>query len=154
MHRKLDIQGLSRKYPSMYYEKWRHLLKIQDTRNTVHRTMTPQSPSKSAPWDLTQFPQSPSAALYFPESYRWSEISSLSKVILVLVRARSHRVPNLGCRETESPRWFDVLPKISARDVMHEWVCSPAEAANHQLPIAVAFWIIRIVSAEECSSLT
>ena len=27
------------------------------------------------------------------------------------------------------------------------------EAANHQLPIAVAFWIIQIVSVEECSSL-
>ena len=27
------------------------------------------------------------------------------------------------------------------------------EAANHQLPIAVAFWIIWIVSTEECSSL-
>ena len=84
----------------------------------------------------------------------WSERSSLLKIILILGKPRSHRVPNLGCRETESPRWFDVLPKISARDVMHEWVCSPAEAANHQLPIAVAFWIIWIVSMEECSSLT
>ena len=28
------------------------------------------------------------------------------------------------------------------------------EAANHQLPIAAAFWIIWIVSMEECSSLT
>ena len=47
--------------------------------------MTPQSPSKQAPWDLTQFSQSPSAALScFPESHRWPEISSLSKVILVL----------------------------------------------------------------------
>ena len=45
------------------------------------------------------FSQSPSAApLYFPESHRWSEISSLSKVILVLGKARSHRAPNLGCR--------------------------------------------------------
>ena len=42
-------------------------------------------PFKVAPWDLTQFSQSPSAApLYFPESHRWSEISSLSKVILIL----------------------------------------------------------------------
>ena len=47
-----QIQGLSRRYPAMYYEKERHLL-IQDTRNIVHRTMTPQSPSKEAPWDLT-----------------------------------------------------------------------------------------------------
>ena len=35
---------------------------------------------------------------------------------------------------------------------MHEWACCD-EAANHQLPIAADFWIIRIVSTEECSSL-
>ena len=77
---------------------------IEDTRNTVHRTMTPQSPSKEAPWDLTLFSQLPSAALlYFPESQRRSEISSLSKVILVLGKARSLRVPNLGYSGSESP---------------------------------------------------
>ena len=38
-------------------------------------------------------------AWYFPESYQWSEISSLSKVILVLGRAKSCRAPNLGCME-------------------------------------------------------
>ena len=36
---------------------------------------------------------------------------------------------------------------------MHEWVCYHDEAANHQLPTAVAFWIIQIVSTQECSSL-
>ena len=36
---------------------------------------------------------------------------------------------------------------------MHEQVHCCDEAANHQLPIAVAFWITRIVSMEECSSL-
>ena len=35
----------------------------------------------------------------------------------------------------------------------HEWAHCCDKAANHQLPIAVAFWIIPIVSAEECSSL-
>ena len=52
-------------------EKQRNLLKkIQATRNVVHRTMIPQSPSKQAPWDLTQFSQSPLAALlYFPDSH-------------------------------------------------------------------------------------
>ena len=34
-------------------------------------------------------------------------------------------------------------------ETMHEWACF-----RDQLPIAVAFWIIRMVSAEECSSLT
>ena len=37
---------------------------------------------------------------------------------------------------------------------MCEWVPCRDEAANHQLPIAVAFRIIQIVSVEECSSLT
>ena len=43
---------------------------------------------------------------YFPESHQWSEISSLSKMILVLGQARSHRVPNQGCMGAESPGWF------------------------------------------------
>ena len=85
----------------------------------------PQSPSTWAPWDLTQFSQSPSAA---SSPYQQFEISSLSKMILVLGKARSHRAPNLGCMEAESPGSFDVLPKNSARDVMHD-----------QLPIAAAF---------------
>ena len=36
--------------------------------------------------------------------------------------------------------------------MMHEWMCCD-KTANHQLPLAAAFWIIRIVSMEECSSL-
>ena len=95
--------------------------------------------------DLTQFSQSPSAApSYFPKSHWGSEISSLSKVISVLGKARSLRVPNLGCRGAKISEWFDVSPKISAQDVMHEQVCCCEEAANHQLPIAAAFWIIQI----------
>ena len=94
------MQGLFRRYPAMQYEKYRHLLKkIQNIRKIVHRTMMPQSPSKQVPWNLTQFSQLLSAALsYFPESHPWSEISSLSKVVLVSGKARSHRAPNLGCR--------------------------------------------------------
>ena len=87
----------------------------EDTRNTVHRTMMPQSPSKWEPWDLTHFSQLPSAApSYFPESHHWSETCSPSKMILVLGKARSCRAPNLDCREAESPGWFNVLPKNSA----------------------------------------
>ena len=36
---------------------------------------------------------------------------------------------------------------------MHEWVHCHNEASNHQLPIAAAFWIIWIISMDECSSL-
>ena len=45
--------GLPRKYPATHYEKERHLQDMiykiwrrYDTRNTKHRTMTPQCPSK------------------------------------------------------------------------------------------------------------
>ena len=69
-----------------------------------------------------------------------------------LGKARSCRAPSLGYWGAESPGWFDVSSKYSAGDMMWERVhCD--EAASHQLPIAVAFWIIRIVSVEECSSL-
>ena len=48
--------------------------------------------------------ESPSAALLCSlESHPQSEISSLSKVILVLGKARSCMAPNLDCRGNESP---------------------------------------------------
>ena len=37
----------------------------------------------------------------------------------------------------------------SAWDLMHKQACCHDEAANHQLPIAAAFWIIWIVSTDE-----
>ena len=36
---------------------------------------------------------------------------------------------------------------------MHQWACCHDEAANHQLPIAVAFCIIWMLSREYCSRL-
>ena len=117
--------------------------------------MMPQSPSKQAPWDLTQLSQLPSAVLlYFLESHPWAEISSLSKVILVLGKARSLWAPNLGCRGEESSGWLDVSPKNSAWNVKHEQVHCCDEVVNHQLCIVAAFWIIQIVPVEECSCLT
>ena len=69
----------------------------EDTRNIIHRKMTPQYTPKYECWDLTQFFQSPSAApSYFCDSHQCSEIFSLSKVTLVLGKARSLRAPNLG----------------------------------------------------------
>ena len=42
-----EIPGLFRTYPAMCYEKYKHVLKkIQDTRNTVHKTMMPHSSSR------------------------------------------------------------------------------------------------------------
>ena len=72
--------------------------------NIVHRTMIPQSPSKQAPWDRTQFSKSPSAdPLYFPESHQQSEIPLFSKVILVLGKTRSFTAPDRHYRGAESP---------------------------------------------------
>ena len=72
---------------------WRRY-KIKETLFIVHCSMVPQSPSKQAPWHLTQFsPSPPAAPTYFPRSHRRSETSSLSKVVLVLGKAGSSGVP-------------------------------------------------------------
>ena len=116
--------------------------------------MTPQSPSKQAPWDLTQFSQlSPVAPSYFPEFHQWSEISFLSKVILVLGKARSHRALNLGYRGLN--HLGDLMFHQKLRMTRDAWEARcHDEAAIHQLVIAAAFWIIWVVSMEECSRLT
>ena len=68
--------------------------------------------------------ESPSAApSYVPETHWQSEISSLSKVILVLGKARSHRVWNLGL-----VTW--VIWRL-VWDMMCERACCCDEAANH-----------------------
>ena len=74
-------------------------------------------------------------------------------VILVLGKARSHRVLNLGCRGWWVTSVIWSFTKNSAQDVIHEWARCRAEATNHQLPIAVPFWIFWRVSVQECSSL-
>ena len=71
-----------------------------------------------------------------------AEISSFLKVILVLGKARSPRAPNLGCWGSWVTWVIWCFAKDSARDVTHEQVRCPDEAANHQLSIAAAFWII------------
>ena len=45
-------------------------------------------------------------------------------------------------------------PQISVRAMMPEQAHCRGEAASHQLPIAAAFWVIQIVSAEECANLS
>ena len=118
-----------------------------------NNTSVPFTVGTLGPHTVLRITMPSTAQSNFPEFHRWSEVSSLSKVILLLGKAKSCRAPNLGCRRAESPGWFDVSPKVSARDVMHERVHCCDEAANDQLPIVVAFWIIWIVSVEECSSL-
>ena len=120
----------------------------ENTRYKKHCTWDNDAsgPFKVGPWDFTQFSQLPLAApSYFPDSHQWSEISSLSKVILVWGKARSCRAWNLSFSGAESFGLLDVSPKNSARDMMHEQVCCHDEAANHQLPIFTAFWIIQFL---------
>ena len=80
------------------------------------------------------FSQLLSAALsYFPESHRRSEISSLSRVILVLGKARCCRVPILGCRG-----WYDIFPKNCTRhdawvDMLLWWSCQSPVAHSCSL---------------------
>ena len=118
------IQPCNMIYRDIY---WR-TCKIQDTLYTGQCHL---NPFKVGTLDLTQFSQSPSAApSYFPEC-RWQyEISSLPKVILVLGKAKSHTAPTLGLSVAESPGWFDVLPKNSAQDMMHEQAHCCDEAAQ------------------------
>ena len=104
-----DVQPCNMKNRDIYWRKY----KIQETLCIGQWHL---SPLQTAPWNLTHLSQSPSAASsFFPESHQWSEISSLSKVILVLGKVRSLRAPNLGCRGAESPGWFNVSSKNYTR---------------------------------------
>ena len=68
--------------------------------STVQNTL--QNPLLESPSD---------ALLYCPESHRRCKISSISKMLLVLGKARSSRASNLGCWGAESPEWFDIFAK-------------------------------------------
>ena len=95
----------------------------EDTRHRKHCT---QDNDASVPFKAgtlgphTVLPIAISWLIIFSWTHWQSEISFLSKVILVLGKARSFRVSNLSCSGAESSGWFDVLPKNSAGDVMHE----------------------------------
>ena len=161
----LYIWGLSRKYPAMYMHNrdinWRY--KIQETLYIGQWCISPpqsrllgtshSSPSVSSTVQNTLHNSLlvlPLAALsYFPRFHWQSEISSFSKVILVLGRARSHRAPNLGYRGAESPGWLVFQKKNSAQDMIHEQVCCHNEAADHQLPTTVAVFIVLHLSTNE-----
>ena len=79
---------------------WRRY-KIQETLYIGQCTSVPFKVSTLGPH--TVLPIAISCPAIFPKSHQWYEISSLSKVILVLGKARNHRAPHLGCREAQSP---------------------------------------------------
>ena len=60
-------------------------------------------------------------------------------MILVLGKAKSHRVPNLDCSGAELPKRLDVSAKNSAVDMIHKQACCYHKAAHHQLFIGEAF---------------
>ena len=60
-------------------------------------------------------------------------------MILVFGKARSHRAPNLGCRGTESPGWFDVSQKS-----LHETWCMSS---------VLWWWSCQLPVAQSCSLL-
>ena len=49
--------------------------------------------------------------------------------------------------------WVIWCQKSSVQDVIHKQAHCHNEAAKNELPVIVAFWVIQIVSPEECSSL-
>ena len=129
--------------------------KVQDTRNIVHRAMTPQSPSKSAPWALYNSPNrhQPPHCIFLNlidglkslPFQRWFYFWEKPKV-------SGHQIWALG----ELSHLGDLMftkKLCRRRDAWARARCCD-EAANHPLPIAAAFWIIWIVPVEECSSLT
>ena len=74
----------------------------EDTRYKEHCTWDDDASVPSKVGTLGPHTVLPVNPLYFPESHQGSEISSLSKVTLILGKSRSHRTPNLGCRGAES----------------------------------------------------
>ena len=129
------------------------LKKIQETSYIGQWFLSPLR--NRPPWDLTQFSQSPSAALsYFPKSHWVSEISSPSKVILVLGRAKKSQGAKSGLYGGCYLGDFRFCQKLGSRCDGWAGGCEVVM----KLPITVAhteaFWIIQIVSMEECSSLT
>ena len=102
--KKRDIYRRYKTQEILYIGQW-HLSPLQSRHHRTSRS----SPSVSSTVHNTLqnlLLESPSAApSYFPKCHPWSEISSLSKVILVLGKARSRRVPNLGRGRAESPWW-------------------------------------------------
>ena len=136
--------GLSWKYLAVRNEKRRHLSKIQDTRNIVHRTMMPQCPSK---WALGTSHSSPSR---FWNPHRSASGSHTVSHQSLLTAARTCStfsgvllVADLPERESLST---DSQPSL--KHLCHSFICAALIASALK-----AFWIIWIVSMEECLSL-
>ena len=151
----VHVQGLSEKYPVMYYEK--ATFTGEDKRYKKHCTQDNDALVLFKVGILEPHTVLP-IAVRCPVVFSW--ISMIARNLFPFKgdfsfgKSQKSQGTKSGLWGAESPGWFDVLPKNSTWDVMHEQVCCRDEAANHQLPIVVASWINWIVSTEERSSLT
>ena len=119
----------SKMQETLYMEEW--CLSPLQTRYTGTSNSSPGITSTIQNTLQNPLMEAPSAsASYFPEYHGWSAISSLSEMILVWGKARSHRTPNLGCRWAESPGSLDVFLQIVAWNVMNKQSCYCDESAN------------------------
>ena len=140
------IQPCTMKNRDIYWRRYKkHCMKDNDV-------SVPSQVGTLGPHTVSQSPSTASSC--FPKYHRRSETSFLSKAILILVK------PEVAGSQIWAVAGLSHLGDLMFhRKPLHEtWgterACCRDEAANHQLPIAVAFWIIWIVSTEECSNLS
>ena len=126
--------------------KKRHLLKkIQDARNVLYIEQWHFSPLQSRPHTLgphTVFSMAISCPVIFYciSSMVWNLFSF--KGDFSFGRNKKSQDAIFGLHGDWVPWVIWYFTKISAPDMMHEQACCHDEAANHQLPTAVAFWSI------------
>ena len=129
---------------------------IQDTKNIVHRTMTPQSPSKQAtlgPHIVLPITISYPVVFSWISSMIWNLFPFKSDFSFGKSRKLQGTKSRLQGGWVTWMIWYFTKNSAPAQDVMHEWGRCGDEAANHLLATVAAFWITWIVSTEECSSL-
>ena len=120
-----DVRGLSRKHPATHYEKRRHLLKIQDTRNIVHRQ-----------W-------------HFSPLQSWHPGTSHSSLICADCSPYTFNARRCSACCRPSRTWVTLTDsQPSLKPSCHTCIWAALTAS-----LLKAFWIIPIVSVEECSSL-
>ena len=111
----------------------RHI--IQDTRNIVHRAMMPsllQSRHLGTSHGSPNHHQLPHHIFL----NLTDGLKSFSFQFQFWEKARSHRVPNLGCKGAESPGWFDVLQKKNCTrhdawaSLLSWWSCQSSVARS------------------------
>ena len=125
--------------------------------------MIPQSPSKWAPWDLTQFSQHLSHCSKYCKILCWNhhQLLVIFSLISLMVwnifpfkgdfsfgEARSLREPNLGCRGLS--HMGDLM--FCQKSLHGKWCMSRCivlmKLPNQQLPIAAASWLVCIFRRE------